>query len=97
MRDEITDGSSDLFAGVVEANGRAQLLHLTLQPHRDVVFFSRQTVDFDELKQESFKSFWVDQFITFYGFATEALICHSCAAIATQILVVFYCGKGRRT
>jgi hypothetical protein len=89
MRDEIADAPSDLFAGVVDGNSGAQLLHLPLQPHRNVILFTREAIDFDEFDQEIFKSFFVDQFITLYGLATiKDLICHSCAAIATQIFAV---------
>src|SRR5580765_687920 len=67
MSDEIAHVAADLFTGVVDENLCADLFHLALQAHGDMVLLARETVDLNELDQEVFETLLIDQARSNFG------------------------------
>ena len=61
MHDQIADVTADLFAGFVDGNRCAELFHLAFETDGDVTLLARQAIDLDELNEQVFKPFLIDQ------------------------------------
>jgi hypothetical protein len=61
VRDKIAGVATDLFAGVIDPNFRAETFHLSLETHGDIALLAGKTVDLYELDEEVLKPILVDQ------------------------------------
>jgi hypothetical protein len=61
MHDQIADVAADLVAGVVDENRCAERFHLAFETQGDVTLLARQAIDLDELDEQVFKPFLINQ------------------------------------